>query len=254
MAPSIRLANSCPTHDECGKQSLGDSHQSHRCQPDCLLWGRDRYYLGCPQAIQPSSYFLRKRAAADGARPRPGSVIHHIEFSSSRRGQLATMEKDSSYVRFWDLLHAQGTDGASDGDRSRDSSHSRVPRRSWTNLAWAAAPGVKQTSSELQEASVLVLADTRRSKPYDISSHLPDGSLIHVDSKPFYSTSRIIYSRASFASVLINVRNHSGQQGRRSGAPCSTRHAEAAGLERTRGSRDRRSSWTIVQTYSRIPG
>ncbi|KAH0828074.1 hypothetical protein J3R83DRAFT_3729 [Lanmaoa asiatica] len=107
--------------------------------------------------------FSEKDAAADGARPRPGSIIHRIEFSSTRRGQLAAMEKDSTHVRFWDLQHAQVTEGASEGDRSGDSSHSRVPRRSWTNLSWASsASGVKQTSSELQEPSVLVLADTRR--------------------------------------------------------------------------------------------
>lgn len=109
--------------------------------------------------------FSEKEAAADGARPRPGSIIHRIEFSSIRRGQLATMEKDSAHVRFWDLQHAQAIDGASDGDQSRDSSHSRVPRRSWTKLSWTTSTsGIKQTSSELQEPSVLVLADTRRSK------------------------------------------------------------------------------------------
>ena len=110
--------------------------------------------------------FSEKEAAADGARPRPGSIIHRIEFSSTRRGQLAAMEKDSTYVRFWDLQHAQAADGPSDGGRSRDSSYSRVPRRSWTNLPWAtSASGIKQTSSDLQGPSVLVLADTRRSKP-----------------------------------------------------------------------------------------
>lgn len=109
--------------------------------------------------------FSEKEAEADGARPRPSSVIHRIEFSNSRRGQLGAMEKDSTYVRFWDLQHAQATDGPSDGDRSRDPSHARIPRRSWTNLPWAtSASGIKQTSSELQESSVLVLADTRRSK------------------------------------------------------------------------------------------
>ena len=110
--------------------------------------------------------FSEKEAAADGARPRPGSVIHHIEFSSTRRGQLAAMEKDATYVRFWDIQHAQAGNGPSDGDRSRDSSHSRVLRRSWTNLPWATpASGIKQMSLELQEPSVFVLADTRKSKP-----------------------------------------------------------------------------------------
>ena len=109
--------------------------------------------------------FSEKEAAADGARSRPGSIIHRVEFSSIRRGQLATMEKDSNHVRFWDLQRAQAMEGASDEDRSRDPLLSRVPRRSWTNLSWASSvPAIKQSLSELQEPSIFVLADTRRSK------------------------------------------------------------------------------------------
>ncbi|KAF9227102.1 WD40 repeat-like protein [Gyrodon lividus] len=109
--------------------------------------------------------FTEKDAAADGARPRPGSVAHRIEFSSTRRGQLAAMEKDSTYVRFWDLQQAQAADGSSDGERSRDSSQSRVARMSWTNLPWAtSAYGARQNSTDPQEPSALVLADTRKTK------------------------------------------------------------------------------------------
>ncbi|KAF8134417.1 hypothetical protein EV363DRAFT_1562004 [Boletus edulis] len=134
--------------------------------------------------------FSEKEAAADGARPRPGSVIHHIEFSSNRRGQLAVMEKDATYVRFWDLQYAQAIDGPSDGDRSRDSSNSRVPRRSWTTLSWAtSASGIKQTFSEQQEPSLLALSDTRRTKRFS----RPLASFTFVPhSRPYSLTSEIM--------------------------------------------------------------
>ena len=164
--------------------------------------------------------FSEKEAAADGARPRPGSVIHRIEFSSTRRGQLAAMEKDSTHVRFWDLQHIQPIDGVTDGDRSRDSSHSRVPRRSWTNLSWASsASGIKYTSPEPQEPSVLVLADTCRSElTIYLGSQYMGG--LHVDSKTFWPTSRIIYTRASHALIFADIRGHGGYQGRGFGAVC----------------------------------
>lgn len=162
--------------------------------------------------------FSEKDAAADGARPRPGSIVHRIEFSSTRRGQLAAMEKDSTYVRFWDLQHAQATDGASDGDRSRDSTHSQVPRRSWTNLSWTtSASDVKQTTSELQEPFALVLADTRRSKPVVCPIRRSMISL-HVNSETLWSTSRIVYVRASLAFILVDIRSLGSQQRRRLGA------------------------------------
>jgi WD40 repeat protein len=157
--------------------------------------------------------FSEREAAADGARPRPGSTIHRIEFSSTRRGQLAAMEKDATYVRFWDLLHVQAIDGPSDGDQSRDSSHSRVLRRSWTNLPWAtSASGIKQTLSEQQEPSVLVLADTRRSKPVTYPRKRAMGGL-HLHSETFHSTSCIVYARASLAPIPVDIRDHGSQQG-----------------------------------------
>lgn len=113
---------------------------------------------------QPLLTFSEKDAVADGARPRPGSLVHHIEFSSTRRGMLAVMEKDSAYVRFWDLRGSNAADGP-DGERSRDASQSRIPRRSWTNLPWTASTyGAKQGNLELHDSSAMVLADTRRSE------------------------------------------------------------------------------------------
>ncbi|KAG6333717.1 hypothetical protein ID866_5370 [Astraeus odoratus] len=133
--------------------------------------------------------FTEKDAVADGARPRPGSVVQHIEFSSSRRGMLAVMEKDSSYVRFWDLKRANTADG-SDGERSRDSSQSRAPRRSWTNLPWTASTyGARQGVLELQDPSTVVLADTRKTKNF--SRPLASFALV-PNTHPFSLTSEVM--------------------------------------------------------------
>jgi len=110
--------------------------------------------------------FTEKDAAADGARPRAGSFVNHIEFSSSRRGLLAAHEKDSSYVRFWDLRQAQGSESNSDGERSGESSQSRAAKRSWapwTAGSAGAGNGMRHGNVESQEALALVLSDTRKS-------------------------------------------------------------------------------------------
>ncbi|KAG1812241.1 uncharacterized protein BJ212DRAFT_1448295 [Suillus subaureus] len=112
--------------------------------------------------------FTEKDAAADGARPRSASAsfVNHIEFSSSRRGLLAAHEKDSSYVRFWDLQQAQGSENNSDGERSGESSQSRAAKRSWapwTAGGVGAGNGMRHSNVESQEALALVLSDTRKS-------------------------------------------------------------------------------------------
>lgn len=112
--------------------------------------------------------FTEKDAHADGARRRSNSSFTNIEFSSTRRGTLAVLEKDSAYVRFWDLREAQVPEGTTEEAGSRDSSRSsRVTRRSWANLPWtsAAPPGRESSIDDIPESpSTLVLADTRKSK------------------------------------------------------------------------------------------
>lgn len=56
---------------------------------------------------QPLLTFTERDANTGGTRVRPGSVYANIEFSSTRRGCLAALEKDSTYVRFWDLLEVK---------------------------------------------------------------------------------------------------------------------------------------------------
>lgn len=111
--------------------------------------------------------FTEKDAAADGPRTRAAAAtafVNHIEFSSSRRGVLATHEKDTSYVRFWDLQQAQGSEISSDGERFGfgESSQYRAAKRSWA--PWTAAgSSTRPSSGESQETLALVLSDTRKS-------------------------------------------------------------------------------------------
>ncbi|KAG1751269.1 uncharacterized protein EDB91DRAFT_1234726 [Suillus paluster] len=138
-----------------------DSHQIACCGDGIItVWDARRL-------PHPLLTFTEKDAAADGARPRSASFVNHIEFSSSRRGVLAAHEKDSSYVRFWDLQQAQGSENYSysDGERSGESSQVRANKRSWA--PWTAAgPGLRHSTMELQETLALVLTDTRKTTSF----------------------------------------------------------------------------------------
>jgi len=102
---------------------------------------------------QPLLMFAERDALADGARIKPGSALANIEFSSTRRGCLATLERDSTYVRFWDLtksrvpvdVSATGGGGSSDGETrsSRESNRG-------TRLSWAANMPLPTGSVQLQ--------------------------------------------------------------------------------------------------------
>lgn len=115
--------------------------------------------------------FTEKDASADGARARPGDVFSSMEFSSVRRGMLATLERDASHVRFWD---SQKVDAHRTPDgMSRDSSYSsRATRLSWANptnmLPWANTGPMQATPSTTpgdghKISYNLVLSDTRKS-------------------------------------------------------------------------------------------
>ena len=119
---------------------------------------------------QPLIMFSERDATADGTRVRPGSLYANVEFSSTRRGCLATLEKDSTYVRFWDLavgsMAAGGRFPDSGPKGPRDST--RTSRRSWAaNLPWPT--GDKQLSPKERDTFELssqssFIADTRRSR------------------------------------------------------------------------------------------
>lgn len=117
---------------------------------------------------QPIMTFSERDAAADGAVLRPNSVFTNIEFSSTRRGTLATLERDATYVRFWDILEGQARRlDVSESEKSRETATASLPRLSWAALPWSASGNTQtQTISASKDEPVasLILADTRRSE------------------------------------------------------------------------------------------
>lgn len=158
-----------------------DSFDPHRlaCYGDSTI-----SILDSRKINQPIMTITERDALADGARTRFGSLYSGIEFSSTRRGCLASLEKDGPYVRFWDITESKAISlegslikdgGSSDGETNRSSKDSRsAARRSWANLAWPTGGDRQQGPQREREPSVTdilpnqtsyVLCDTRRSKP-----------------------------------------------------------------------------------------
>ncbi|KXN85842.1 SEH-associated protein 4 [Leucoagaricus sp. SymC.cos] len=116
--------------------------------------------------------FSERDATADNARLRAGSVYSTIEFSSTRRGCLATLEKDSAYVRFWDLMDTSGPSNEIVSNPLKEMGKAPA-KRSWAStLSWQTSgtqtpSAMKQrTSSSDFTPSSLVLANTRRTKTF----------------------------------------------------------------------------------------
>ncbi|OAX31089.1 hypothetical protein K503DRAFT_121253 [Rhizopogon vinicolor AM-OR11-026] len=152
---------------------------------------------------------MEKDAATDDARTRgcsggggcggTGSAnsnaagfVDHIEFSSSRKGVLATHEKDTSHVRFWDLQQAHRCENFADGERFGFGAgfgfgeslqlRGATSKRSWT--PWTAAGfGMRPSNVESQGTMALVLSDTRNTKNF----HKPLASFALVPSKRAFS-------------------------------------------------------------------
>ncbi|KAF8530402.1 hypothetical protein BU17DRAFT_36281 [Hysterangium stoloniferum] len=82
--------------------------------------------------------FTEREAIADGANPRGMSPISGMEFCSTRRGTLATLEKDSFVVRFWDTTRATVTEQRSSStpeptqEEVAPSKISKLARLPWT--------------------------------------------------------------------------------------------------------------------------
>ncbi|TFY61875.1 hypothetical protein EVJ58_g4227 [Rhodofomes roseus] len=126
---------------------------------------------------QPLLTFTEKDAGADGVRTKNSTEFMTMEFSSTRRGVLATLGKDAHHVRFWDLQQAEIVDANSpDRARSRDSSQSSKITRSWTNptsilpSAWTGSGTSNAVpitaSNERRSPYHLVLSDTRKTKNF----------------------------------------------------------------------------------------
>lgn len=119
--------------------------------------------------------FQNQDASGDGARSQINpATFTTLEFSSTRRGLLATLEKDATHVRFWHLEEAQIND-ASLRERSRDSSRSSSARPGGGRLSWAnptsmlSWTGSSVSSGDGRErvpqpaSSNCILSDTRKS-------------------------------------------------------------------------------------------
>lgn len=61
----------------------------------------------CRNLALPMLTFSERDAVGDGARTRGATGVVSIEFSPSRRGLLASLEKDASVVRFWDIVQGE---------------------------------------------------------------------------------------------------------------------------------------------------
>lgn len=114
--------------------------------------------------------FSGRDAIAGGTRLSPGSVYANIQVSSTRRGCLATLEKDLIYVQFrtWPL-----TDGSRvplDEIRTTSGDTNKVLRRSWNASApWLAGDKhflpKQRDAVELSSQSSSTVSDTWRSGP-----------------------------------------------------------------------------------------
>ena len=133
---------------------------------------------------QPILAFSEHDACGDGAKPYLNpSTFTTIEFSSVRRGTIATLEKDSVHVRFWDLKEAQFHEVANEGSRDSSVSGGRTSggKLSWANpsnmLSWTASSSGNIHTTEgrrdrepspskppSNQASSTILVDTRKSE------------------------------------------------------------------------------------------
>jgi len=114
--------------------------------------------------LTPSLMFSERDAAADNASLQVGSVYNTMEFSSTRRGCLATLEKDSPYVRFWDLVNTTGPSGRIVGSLPKESGKGLVKRLWSATLPWQIGSSQQEISSTEPATSSLVLTNTRRSE------------------------------------------------------------------------------------------
>ncbi|EIW63592.1 uncharacterized protein TRAVEDRAFT_43879 [Trametes versicolor FP-101664 SS1] len=185
----LRNPSSGPTKAASKVQGIAtDPFDEHRvaCFGDAIvsIWDTRRF-------TQPVLTFTARDASADGVNGTPtgntgargksntpasaATHLTHVEFSSTRRGTLATLERDADYVRFWDVVQAQFAEPAVETSRSRDSSQSggKAVRSSWVK-SWSTSGSAPSQSSmpppPIPSNDVaqynLILADTRRTKTF----------------------------------------------------------------------------------------
>ncbi|KAF8917059.1 hypothetical protein CPB85DRAFT_1431673 [Mucidula mucida] len=124
--------------------------------------------------VQPILSFSEKDAVGEGASSQslPG-IYSSVEFSSTRRGVLATLHQGARHVRMWDMMEARAhvvSDTSSETEKSRDSAPShRLAKRSWANLPWSGGPSGNDSFKEHPPSvdTSIILSDTRRTKTFD---------------------------------------------------------------------------------------
>ncbi|KAI9507918.1 hypothetical protein F5148DRAFT_1276009 [Russula earlei] len=124
----------------------------------------------------PLLVFSERDALADGNRIQSSVVrrVTDLEFSSVRRGVLATLSQDTSYVRLWNVIKTEPLDAP---PTIHASDATRTPKMSWSNatsmLPWSASGGTISVTPENAQPSPnasysLVLSDTRKCRPANI--------------------------------------------------------------------------------------
>jgi len=144
---------------------------------------------------QPILTFPEHDVHSDGAKPYLNpSTFTTIEFSSVRRGTIATLEKDSVHVRFWDLQEAQVHEVIN--ERSRDSSASgRGGQTPGGKIGWPSPSNMLSWTAST--SGNIAATDRRRDRDPSPSTRAP--STILVDSHKSERT----YTRGNITSDLI---------------------------------------------------
>jgi WD repeat-containing protein mio len=124
--------------------------------------------------LTPLLMFSERDALADGTRIQHTGVrkVVDLEFSSVRRGVLATVGQDASYVRLWNITKTESFIN-NVPPTLHVSDITRTPKMSWTNatsmLPWGASGGTHNATPDAAQSSPnasysLVLSDTRKCK------------------------------------------------------------------------------------------
>lgn len=116
--------------------------------------------------------FTERDAVADGANPRGTTAISGIEFSNSRRGTIATIQKDAVQVRFWDTVKATFPEECGMPAIRPDGAHeeihaskiSKLARLPWSSPAAEPQPNPQSSNHAATRGEQLILHNTRTCK------------------------------------------------------------------------------------------
>ncbi|KAF8493614.1 hypothetical protein JB92DRAFT_2998338 [Gautieria morchelliformis] len=123
----------------------------------------------CRRFSSPLLTFTERDAVADGGNPRGSNAISSLEFSSNRRGMLATLEKDAMVVRFWDTVNATFPEERDTPSNQPESAQEEIHASKISKLArlpWS-SPAVESSSPVSNDHTTrgeqVILRNTRTS-------------------------------------------------------------------------------------------